>query len=41
LIEQIQDYASAGVQQLILHVPSPYDMDGLDRFAREVLPAFR
>jgi alkanesulfonate monooxygenase SsuD/methylene tetrahydromethanopterin reductase-like flavin-dependent oxidoreductase (luciferase family) len=41
LIEQIQDYASAGVQQLILHVPSPYDMDGLDNFAREVLPAFR
>ena len=41
LIEQIHGYASAGVQQLILHVPSPYDMDGLEHFASEVLPAFR
>jgi alkanesulfonate monooxygenase SsuD/methylene tetrahydromethanopterin reductase-like flavin-dependent oxidoreductase (luciferase family) len=40
LIDQIHGYASVGVQQLILHVPSPYDMDGLERFASGVLPAF-
>jgi alkanesulfonate monooxygenase SsuD/methylene tetrahydromethanopterin reductase-like flavin-dependent oxidoreductase (luciferase family) len=40
LIDQIHGYASVGVQQLILHVPSPYDMDGLERFASDVLPAF-
>ncbi len=41
LIAQIRAYASAGIQQVILHVPSPYDMDGLEHFAREVLPVFR
>ena len=41
LIAQIHTYLSAGVQQLILHVPSPYDMDGLEQFATKVLPAFR
>jgi alkanesulfonate monooxygenase SsuD/methylene tetrahydromethanopterin reductase-like flavin-dependent oxidoreductase (luciferase family) len=40
LIAQIQTYESAGVQQLILHVPPPYDLEGLTHFAREVLPAF-
>ncbi len=40
LIDQIHGYASVGVQQLILHVTSPYDMDGLERFASDVLPAF-
>jgi alkanesulfonate monooxygenase SsuD/methylene tetrahydromethanopterin reductase-like flavin-dependent oxidoreductase (luciferase family) len=40
LQQQIQTYAATGVQQLILHVPSPYDMDGLEHFAQEVLPAF-
>ena len=41
LIAQINTYLSMGVQQVILHVPSPYDMDGLEHFASEVLPAFR
>jgi alkanesulfonate monooxygenase SsuD/methylene tetrahydromethanopterin reductase-like flavin-dependent oxidoreductase (luciferase family) len=41
LIDQIRTYESAGVQQIILHVPSPYDMDGLEHFAHEVLPTFR
>src|SRR6195256_5559826 len=41
LIDQIHGYDTLGVQQLILHVPSPYDMDGLEHFASEVLPAFR
>jgi hypothetical protein len=30
-----------GVQQLILHIPSPYDMAGVEHFAKDVLPAFR
>jgi alkanesulfonate monooxygenase SsuD/methylene tetrahydromethanopterin reductase-like flavin-dependent oxidoreductase (luciferase family) len=41
LIDQIRTYESAGVQQIILHIPSPYDLDGLEHFAHEVLPAFR
>jgi alkanesulfonate monooxygenase SsuD/methylene tetrahydromethanopterin reductase-like flavin-dependent oxidoreductase (luciferase family) len=40
LIAQIEAFESAGVQQIILHVPSPYDMDGLEHFARDVVPAF-
>jgi alkanesulfonate monooxygenase SsuD/methylene tetrahydromethanopterin reductase-like flavin-dependent oxidoreductase (luciferase family) len=39
LIEQIHGYAAVGLQQLILHVPSPYAMEGLEHFAGEVLPA--
>jgi alkanesulfonate monooxygenase SsuD/methylene tetrahydromethanopterin reductase-like flavin-dependent oxidoreductase (luciferase family) len=41
LIDQIGTYQAAGVQQIILHIPSPYDMDGLEHFAKDVLPAFR
>ncbi len=41
LIDQIHAYESVGVQQIILHVPSPYDMDGIHHFAEEVLSAFR
>jgi alkanesulfonate monooxygenase SsuD/methylene tetrahydromethanopterin reductase-like flavin-dependent oxidoreductase (luciferase family) len=41
LIDQIRTYQSAGVQQIILHVPAPYDMEGLEHFATDVLPAFR
>jgi alkanesulfonate monooxygenase SsuD/methylene tetrahydromethanopterin reductase-like flavin-dependent oxidoreductase (luciferase family) len=41
LIDQIRTFEAAGVQQLILHVPSPYDMAGLEHFAREVLPEVR
>jgi len=40
MIDQVSAYAEAGVQQLILHVPSPYDMDGLEHVAHEVMPAF-
>jgi alkanesulfonate monooxygenase SsuD/methylene tetrahydromethanopterin reductase-like flavin-dependent oxidoreductase (luciferase family) len=41
MIEQIRTYVDAGVQQLILHVGSPHDLEGVERFAREVVPAFR
>jgi alkanesulfonate monooxygenase SsuD/methylene tetrahydromethanopterin reductase-like flavin-dependent oxidoreductase (luciferase family) len=41
MIDQVGAYAEAGVQQVILHVPSPYDLDGLEHVARDVLPAFR
>jgi hypothetical protein len=37
----LRPFAEAGVQQIILHVPSPYDLDGIEAFAREVVPAFR
>ena len=40
LIAQVKEFESVGVQQIILHIPSPYDMDGLEQFAREVVPAF-
>jgi alkanesulfonate monooxygenase SsuD/methylene tetrahydromethanopterin reductase-like flavin-dependent oxidoreductase (luciferase family) len=40
LIAQIRTFEAAGVQQIILHIPSPYDMDGLVHFAKEVLPVF-
>ncbi len=39
--EQVQAYADAGVDHLLLHVGSPYDMRGVETFAREVMPAFR
>ena len=41
MIEQIRTFVDAGVQQLILHVGSPYDLTGVERFAQEVMPAFR
>jgi alkanesulfonate monooxygenase SsuD/methylene tetrahydromethanopterin reductase-like flavin-dependent oxidoreductase (luciferase family) len=41
LIDQLGTYQSAGVQQVILHIPPPYDMDGLEHFAADVLPAIR
>ena len=41
MIDQVGAYAEAGVQQVILHVPSPYDLEGLEHVARDVLPAFR
>jgi alkanesulfonate monooxygenase SsuD/methylene tetrahydromethanopterin reductase-like flavin-dependent oxidoreductase (luciferase family) len=41
MIDQVGAYAEAGVQQVILHVPSPYDLKGLEHVATDVLPAFR
>ena len=41
MIDQVRSFAEAGIQQMILHVPSPYDLEGVERFAREVMPAFR
>jgi alkanesulfonate monooxygenase SsuD/methylene tetrahydromethanopterin reductase-like flavin-dependent oxidoreductase (luciferase family) len=41
MVEQLRTYADAGVQQVVLHVPSPYDLPGLEVFAREVIPEFR
>ena len=41
MIERLRPFAEAGVQQVILHVPSPYDLEGVEAFAREVMPAFR
>jgi alkanesulfonate monooxygenase SsuD/methylene tetrahydromethanopterin reductase-like flavin-dependent oxidoreductase (luciferase family) len=41
MIGRLRPLAEAGVQQIILHVPSPYDLEGVEAFAREVMPAFR
>jgi alkanesulfonate monooxygenase SsuD/methylene tetrahydromethanopterin reductase-like flavin-dependent oxidoreductase (luciferase family) len=38
LIAGLKELEALGAQQVILHVPSPYDMDGLEHFAAEVLP---
>lgn len=41
MARQIEALQAAGVQQLILHVPSPYDLEGVRHFAQEVMPAFQ
>jgi alkanesulfonate monooxygenase SsuD/methylene tetrahydromethanopterin reductase-like flavin-dependent oxidoreductase (luciferase family) len=38
---QVQALAEAGVDHVLLHVPSPYDMAAVELFAREVMPSFR
>jgi F420-dependent oxidoreductase-like protein len=39
--KQIQDYIGAGITHIIIGQRPPYDRDGLQRFAKEVMPAFR
>ncbi len=41
VIDRIGEYADAGCAQVNLALRAPFDRDGLDRFAEEVLPAFR
>lgn len=41
IIDQIGGYVDGGIRQLILHVGSPYDLEGVERFAHDVMPAFR
>ncbi len=41
IAQQVQAMADAGVDHLLLHVPSPYDMAAVELFAREVMPSFR
>jgi alkanesulfonate monooxygenase SsuD/methylene tetrahydromethanopterin reductase-like flavin-dependent oxidoreductase (luciferase family) len=39
--KQVQSYIDAGVTHIIIGQRQPYDRDGLQRFAKEVMPAFR
>jgi alkanesulfonate monooxygenase SsuD/methylene tetrahydromethanopterin reductase-like flavin-dependent oxidoreductase (luciferase family) len=41
VIDRIGEYADAGCVQVNLALRAPFDPDGVDRFAAEVLPAFR
>jgi alkanesulfonate monooxygenase SsuD/methylene tetrahydromethanopterin reductase-like flavin-dependent oxidoreductase (luciferase family) len=40
VIDRIGEYRDAGAEMVILALRAPFDVDGLDRFATEVLPAF-
>jgi len=39
--KQVQAYIDAGVTHIIIGQRQPYDREGLQRFAKEVMPAFR
>ena len=38
MVDRIGEYADAGAERVILALRAPFDVDGLDRFAAEVLP---
>jgi alkanesulfonate monooxygenase SsuD/methylene tetrahydromethanopterin reductase-like flavin-dependent oxidoreductase (luciferase family) len=40
IIDRIGAYRDAGAEWVIVAIRAPFDVDGLDRFAAEVLPAF-
>ena len=40
VVDRVGEYADAGCRQVNLALRAPFDVDGLDRFAAEVLPAF-
>ena len=40
VVDRIGAYSDAGAEWVILAMRAPFDVDGLDRFAAEVLPAF-
>jgi F420-dependent oxidoreductase-like protein len=39
--KQVQAYIDTGITHIIIGQRQPYDRDGLQRFAKEVMPAFR
>src|SRR2546422_1949830 len=39
--KQVQAYIDAGITHIIIGMRQPYDREGLQRFAKEVMPAFR
>ena len=41
VIDRIGEYGDAGADMVILALRAPFDADGLDRFAAEVLPALQ
>jgi F420-dependent oxidoreductase-like protein len=40
VVDRVGAYGDAGAEWVILAMRAPFDVDGLDRFATEVLPAF-
>ena len=40
VVDRIGEFADAGCGQVNVAMRAPFDVDGLDRFAAEVLPAF-
>ena len=38
MVDRVGAYRDAGAEWLILAMRAPFDVDGLDRFAAEVLP---
>jgi probable F420-dependent oxidoreductase len=40
IVDTVGEYRDAGADRLILALRAPFDADGLDRFATEVLPVF-
>jgi hypothetical protein len=40
LVDQVGRYVDAGAEWVILAMRAPFDRDGLERFAADVLPAF-
>jgi len=40
IVDRLGDYADAGADWVMVALRAPFDMDGLDRFAAEVMPAF-
>ncbi len=40
VVDRVGAYRDAGAEWVILAIRAPFDVDGLDRFATEVLPAF-
>ena len=41
MVDKVGGYASAGAEYVILAIRAPFDRDGLERFASEVMPAVR
>jgi F420-dependent oxidoreductase-like protein len=41
MVDKVGAYVAAGAQQVILAMRAPFDRDGLERFAAEVIPAVR
>jgi len=41
MVDKVGAYVSAGAQWVILAMRAPFDRDGLERFAAEVIPAVR
>jgi alkanesulfonate monooxygenase SsuD/methylene tetrahydromethanopterin reductase-like flavin-dependent oxidoreductase (luciferase family) len=40
IVDRVAEYRDAGADRVIVALRAPFDTDGLDRFAADVLPAF-